>query len=140
VAQGKQLSLVSTDGHRLGLFPAPPQTPSHVFNVGIEPAVFMNDQDCRMRPSLGGLHQIGLHLSGTAARRGVLNILGFDALVGVGDRLGIGIAGKHGLCHGQAAHHGSTGTGQKLTAVHATMAVLVIEGVNFGVYGLGGIS
>ncbi len=36
--------------------------------------------------------------------------------------------------------HGGTGTGQKLSAVHAAVKVLVIEGVNFGVYGLGGIS
>ena len=61
--------------------------PRDVFDVGIQPPIFMHDQHGREWPRLGRLHEIAAHGARVAAGRGVGDVGSLDALVGEGDRL-----------------------------------------------------
>ncbi|MCY1455036.1 hypothetical protein D9M71_721410 [compost metagenome] len=68
-------------------------TPGHVFDVGVEPAVFMHDHHRRhLAGGLGRAHQISPYLAVALGRR-VGDVLGNDVRVGELDLLGQRVVG-----------------------------------------------
>jgi len=106
-----------------------------VFDMRVETAVFMHHQDSGERPVTRRLHQIAAHFPGIAAGGIIGDVARGHAAVGERDHLGFRVARQQRLSHGKRGHaandsHGS-GTAQKFAALHAAVAILVVQIVNF---------
>ena len=101
--------------------------PRHVLDVGVEAAVLVNHQHRGERARARGLHQIAAHGARGAARRRPGDVARLDLGIGEGNRLRVGVARKQRLRHGEPAHGDGGGAREERAAVHAAVAILVVE-------------
>ena len=109
-------------------------TPRDVLDVRIQAPVLVDDENRGKRTRAGRPDQVAPHPAGVAAGRIVLDVARLDALVGKGDRLRPGVSRQHRLGHRQrrpaSDNDDGGGASKELAAVHAAMAVLVIQVVD----------
>ena len=101
-----------------------------ILYIGIEPPVLVDHQDGGEGAGPGRLHQVAAHRAGGAAGRGPAHVARLDPRVGERDRLGERVPGQQRVRHGQAADRDHAGPLEKLAAVDAPVAVLVVEVVD----------
>lgn len=72
------------------------ETAGHVFDIGIEPAVFVDDHDAGLLRGADGFGEVAAHFSG-ALGRGIFGGFGFDPFVVFGHLLGVGVVRGEGV-------------------------------------------